>query len=240
MFDFHTHILPQIDDGSRSVQQSLAMLKELQNQQIEFVVATPHFDLDECSLNAFLRKRKKAFQSLWEEPGNLSTLPQVILGAEVVFYDNFFYMIEGLESLCIGDTHYMLLELSTEALTESILTGLNNLILSRGIIPIIAHAERYWSWRSTVKNMKLLTEIGALIQMNAEFVLQPFTRKRALGLIQEGVIHVLGSDCHNMSSRKPNIGLAYQHIRNKLGSKAIQRLTKNGQQILKNRSLSTR
>lgn len=233
MFDFHTHILPNIDDGSGSAEKSIDMLYELRRQKIQTVIATPHFDIKNIDVKTFMQRRELSFQELSEYINNHSELPEIILGAEVTFYSGFFYMMERLDELCIGKTKYILVELPLLELNEDILRGLENMIISRGLIPIIAHIDRYLKFENNMKNIRALLDMGAIIQMNADYVNNIFTRRRAMKLIKKGNVQVLGSDCHNMGLRKPNIGLAYHLIESKLGMKAILQIEKNANQIIK-------
>ncbi|MBR5306150.1 MAG: capsular polysaccharide biosynthesis protein, partial [Oscillospiraceae bacterium] len=78
--DFHTHILPAIDDGSSSVEESIALLKEEKEQGIDVVVVTPHFYPQNDRPERFLQRRKAAFEQLMEKISPDDKLPQIILG----------------------------------------------------------------------------------------------------------------------------------------------------------------
>jgi len=80
MLDFHAHILPRVDDGSQSVDESVQMLERMQAQGIGRVVATPHFYANDESVDAFLQRRSAAWEKI---EGCLQNSPEVLLGAEV-------------------------------------------------------------------------------------------------------------------------------------------------------------
>ena len=84
--DFHSHILPGVDDGSASVEESIAMLRAMAQQGIEHVVATPHFYPQYQTPEAFLHKREAAEQQLRREMENYTDLPRLTMGAEVYFF----------------------------------------------------------------------------------------------------------------------------------------------------------
>ena len=84
MIDFHTHILPGVDDGSKNVEESLLMLDSMKNQGVKTVIATPHFYANDESVESFLSRRNEAFSSLKK---SLADGPEIILGAEVRYYD---------------------------------------------------------------------------------------------------------------------------------------------------------
>ena len=86
MIDFHCHILPKMDDGSDSINTSLAMLREEHTQGVNRVVLTPHFYCEEESIEAFLQRRKKAFSALQtaiSDHPHADDIPELCLGAEV-------------------------------------------------------------------------------------------------------------------------------------------------------------
>ena len=86
MIDFHCHILPKMDDGSDSINTSLAMLREEHTQGVNRVVLTPHFYCEEESIEAFLQRRKKAFSALQtaiSDQPHTDDIPELCLGAEV-------------------------------------------------------------------------------------------------------------------------------------------------------------
>ena len=102
MIDWHSHILPNMDDGSHSVDESRSMLQSLKEQGIETVIATPHFDADSESVDTFLERRCAAYQLLREIC--ISNSQQLLCGAEVRYYPGISKLI-GLERLSIESTN---------------------------------------------------------------------------------------------------------------------------------------
>ena len=105
--DYHSHILPNIDDGSDSVKTSLKMIKMMKGQGIGIIVATPHFYLHrESSLGGYLEKRQNAYEKLMAaEPA----VTDIHIGAEVAI-EKGISGLDGLEKLCISGTGLILLE----------------------------------------------------------------------------------------------------------------------------------
>ncbi len=213
MIDFHSHILPEMDDGSRSVEESVLMLKALAEQGTEKVVATPHFYANDESVLSFLSRRRASFEKL--EASDSHLMPKVILGAEVRFYDGI-SKLEGLDSLCIQGTRLLLLEMSMQRWTEYTLKEIIDISCRGKVIPVIAHLDRYMKFQSSDALNRLLAN-GVLMQINANFVYGLLTRRKAFGLLKNSAVHFLGSDCHNLSDRAPDIGKAFDIIKNKLG-----------------------
>lgn len=217
MIDFHSHILPCIDDGSKSVEQSLEMLRMLKNQGVSKVLATPHFYANHNTVEEFLIKRNQAYKKLFENMP--SHMPEVILGAEVKYYEGI-SRLENLHKLCIGDSKLLLLEMSMRRWTEYTLRELREMSLSGNITIVIAHIERYLNFQD--KNvLDELINSGILIQANADFFLNFIGRRKALSMLANNQIHFIGSDCHNLTDRAPKIGEAISYIKRKAGSDLI-------------------
>lgn len=217
MTDFHSHILPKMDDGSRSVEESALMLRALAEQGADRVVATPHFYANDESVSSFLERRRVSFEML--KASMQGTAPEVILGAEVRFYEGI-SKLEGLESLCIEGTRLLLLEMSMKRWTEYVLKEIIDISCRGKVIPVIAHLDRYIKFQSSDALNRLLAN-GVLVQINSSFVYEFFTRRKAIGLLKSGAVHFLGSDCHNLSDRAPDIGKAFEIILNKLGKEFL-------------------
>ena len=102
----------------------------------------------------------------------------------------------------------------------------------RGLLPIVAHVDRYISPLRTHHIPETLEELPVVVQANASFFLRSGTRKMALKMLRREQIHLLGSDCHNLTSRKPNLRPALDVIENRLGKEALSRICEQGRQVL--------
>ena len=233
MVDFHTHILPGIDDGSPDVRTSVAMLETIYNQGIDRVVATPHFYAIESDLDSFLQKRERSIKELIEGSRGGENLPKVAVGAEVLLYPGI-ANVEGLERLCIEGTKYMLTELPFARWYKGSTYDVLARILNRGIVPIIAHIDRYIHLQKDKDVVFRLIDMGCLIQANGGFFESFRTRRKAFYLLKCEAIHFLGSDCHNMESRKPDVDLAYNRIEKKLGTDYIDNIEDMADLVLRN------
>lgn len=218
--DVHSHILPGIDDGSRNSEQSIAMLESEAKQGITHVVATPHFYARYSDPDTFLAKRAAAAAVLQRDTAGRTDLPQVILGAEVHYFPGIGES-EHLSRFVIGNTRLVLIEMPQSAWTESMYRDLENIHLFQGLTPVVAHLDRYISPLHTHGIPKRLERLPVLVQANAEFFLEPATASMALRMLRKGQIHLLGSDCHNLSDRPPNMGEARKVIAHKLGRSAL-------------------
>ena len=221
--DFHSHILPCMDDGSRSIEETVAMLRMEAEQGVSCVIATPHFYPRYDTPGNFLEKRAVAMAQVREAVEQGDHIPQVILGAEVYFFPG---MSESdqLSLLTLEGGKSILIEMPPPPWTEDMYRELEAIRTRRGIIPIIAHLDRYISPIHTYGIPKRLAQLPVLVQTNAEFFLHWRTAGMAMRMLKAGQIHLLGSDCHNVSTRKPNLGEALQRIRCKLGEAPLMRM----------------
>ncbi len=221
--DFHSHILPGVDDGSLDVEMSLAMLRMEAAQGISCVIATPHFYPQYDSPDRFLERRDRALARLLEamepEPG----LPELLLGAEVYFFRGM-SQSDQLRRLTIAGKNCILIEMPPPPWTAEMYRELSDIWTQRGILPIVAHIDRYISPLRTHGIPESLARMPVLVQANASFFLDKRTGWMARQLLKAGWIHLLGSDCHNITTRKPNLGDALQCIRRRLGEAALEQL----------------
>ena len=221
--DFHSHILPGIDDGSANVEESIRMLQMEASQGIRHVVATPHFYARYDAPEDFLKKRDAAEALLRERMGKLPGLPELSVGAEVYYFRGMSES-EFLPRLTIQGKGCILIEMPQAPWTEESLREIEAIWTNRGILPIIAHIDRYIAPFRTHRIPEKLACMPVLVQANASFFLDRATSAMALRLLKADRIQLLGSDCHNAESRKPELGEAADLIRRKLGPEVLQRI----------------
>jgi len=220
--DFHSHILPGIDDGSASLEESLGMLRIMKQQGIQKVIATPHFYAQHDLVDAFLQQRGAAYIALQEAVAQ-EALPEVILGAEVYYFRGISES-QALRELTIDAKPCILIEMPNCKWTDSMYRELEGIYTKHGITPIIAHVERYFGRFRTFGIPERLQELPVLVQANASFFLNPSTARMASRMLKRGQIHLLGSDCHSLRSRAPNLGAAVERIRSSLGQPALDKI----------------
>lgn len=229
--DLHSHILPGMDDGSANVEMSLNMLRAAGSQGVQQIVATPHYYPVE-SVEDFLARRTVAAETLRSAIADSGErLPQVILGAEVAYRPGIGYE-EQLQRLCIGKTEYLLLELPFALWGSEVVRDLNNMVCARGVTPVLAHLERYLKIQKR-KTLENVLQQGVLVQMNAEAVLERRSRSKALKMLKSGTVHLLGSDCHNLTTRRPNMGEAIRELQQRGMMESLGRIEYISMEILR-------
>jgi len=219
MIDMHSHILPQIDDGSKSVQMSVEMLARLKEQSVDTVVATPHFLASKNSPEDFLRNRQEACDRLGSVAADG---PQILLGAEVAYFDGIGRCNE-LERLCLGDSRLILVEMPCGQWTQRMVREVCDIPVQLGLQPVLAHVDRYR--KSFTQYYGQLSREGVLFQFNADVFNSFWSRHWALKLLRMGGLHFLGSDCHNLDKRPPNMDRAYRVIAKQLGEGILEDIT---------------
>lgn len=227
MMDFHSHILPRVDDGSKSLTESLKMLELLASQGVDRVIATPHFYPNHHTVESFLKKRNKAFDEL--KQAVTSSHPEILLGAEVKFYDGI-SRLKNIESLFIEGTEILLLEMPFSRWSEYTVKELINLASSGICTVVIAHIDRYIKFQSKSVIFELLRS-GILFQVNADAFEKFFERNKMLKLLEQGAIHFIGTDCHNLTDRAPNMEKAYNAISKKFGKRFLEKFSYSQDQI---------
>ena len=223
MIDAHSHILPGIDDGSRSVEESIQMLRAEAEQGVQRVIATPHFYAHSDTPERFLNRRAESEAILRQEMRKHDGLPKLSIGAEVYFFHGISES-ELINRLTIDKKSCILIEMTEAPWGESVYAELEGISKKQGLIPIVAHVDRYISRFRTHSIPERLAELPVLVQANASFFLRPWTAPLAMRMLRNDQIQLLGSDCHNLSDRKPNLGAARAAIEKKLGMEALQRL----------------
>lgn len=221
--DFHSHILPGIDDGSPDPQTSIAMLEQERDQGIRRVVATPHFYPRYEDPERFLRRRDRAEAELCRCLEGRNDLPELLIGVEVYYFRGISES-EWLPHLRIRGTDAVLIEMPPAPWTDVMLRELAEIREKWGYTPIIAHIDRYIGPLRTFGLPRKLQQLPVLVQANASFFLDKRSGGMAIKMLKADQIQLLGSDCHNLMDREPNLGPARNAIERKLGSKALDRI----------------
>ena len=218
--DFHSHVLPGIDDGSKSPEESVKLLDMLAHQGVEIVVATPHYNPSRENVTQFDQRRREALEDLRRFANG--DMPQILLGAEVAYYSGI-SGIEELDKLCIEGTRLLLLEMPMAKWSKYTIDELINLSSTRGIIPIIAHIERCIAMQGR-EVMDTLCQNEVLMQINASFIIRIVTRMKAIRFLSNRVVQIIGSDCHGVNLRPPRLDEAYKIVEKRLGTDFVHEL----------------
>lgn len=230
LIDVHSHILSGMDDGAQDPGETLQLLTILKEQGVTDVIATPHFSPSEDSINEFwskLTESKRELRRVWEG----ADLPNIYFGCEI-FYSYGLGGLEGIKELTIENTKRVLIEFGIIRFDSMIIKDLIRIREDRGIIPIIAHIERYKYFKGYDKLLELVKNGYCEAQVNASSVVDNAFTKVAHKLIKKGYVSYIGSDCHSPVHRPPKIAEAYKIITEKFGRSTADALKRNGEKFL--------
>ena len=234
--DIHSHILPGVDDGAVDMDMSMAMVDMAYNQGVRLMIATPHYYPGHMRYpkEHLEEVYKKTISVIKEKYSDFTLLP----GNEIYYRDEVVEKLRNKRIFTLADTRYVLLEFSTMAEYDYIAKAVRT-VLEAGYYPILAHIERYACLWKNEKKVKELIRMGAYMQINAEnFQGGIFSAERryCTKLVQAGLIHFLGSDCHNISSRSPNYKQAADYLEGKLEPELFNDIfVKNPEKLLDNK-----
>lgn len=235
MIDFHSHILPGVDDGPETLEESLSILHESFLQGVDCMVSTSHFyAMDEYPAE-FLKRRDAAAKQLKDALlYSAEVYPKIILGAEVMFFPGI-SEAEEIRKLQIGSSGCILIEPPMAPWTDDMLDEIRQLGRNFDLIPVIAHVDRYMDVLQDDSLIDRVLQRDLKVQVNGSYFLKSQTQKTALKNLKAGKIHLIGSDCHNMETRPPNLGMVRRLMREKQATTSFQQLRRNAVELLTNR-----
>jgi protein-tyrosine phosphatase len=224
MWDFHSHILPFIDDGAKNIEEFIEMSKIAANEGITKMFATPHYipNGNEISREELLNLVDRANDCLKKE-----NIPLKILPAMEVYAD--WGILEGIdkgEILTLNKSRYILVELPMVEIPDYIEELFFELKL-RDLTPIIAHPERNLQIQEKPRILMKWVKRGVLIQINTGSLMGLFgsrAQKTARFLLRNCLVHILGTDAHSSNHRPPSMKKAIKlvkRLRNEKQTKLI-------------------
>jgi len=231
VIDFHSHILPYIDDGAKSFDMSLEMLRISNDDDVKCICATPHYIVGEYEVNKNAYDEKINGLKYLCEKNNIGT--NIVSGLEIYINPDLARLYEEGKIWGINDSRYLLIELPMEQFplyTEEVFYELR----LKGATPIIAHPERNIKIMKNPSLLENLIEQGALAQLNAGSLKGLYGKEVkvfAEELVERNMIHIIGSDAHNSSSRKPIISSSLKLV-NSLNSEVYTWIQDNEHKIL--------
>lgn len=203
--DIHSHILPGLDDGSQSMEQSLEMLRIAEEEGTSDIIATPHYKSGRYRADS--NQVSKRVSQLQTAAKNEGLKIRIYPGTEIYYHSELEEKFDNKELHTLNDTSWVLVEFSPFENFGYIRNAADDL-LSLGLQPVIAHVERFQCLLKDVKKVQELKNMGCGIQVNASsivgeygFMAKRFTRK----LLKLGLIDYIGTDAHNTEGRKPSM-----------------------------------
>ena len=214
IIDVHCHVLPGVDDGSRDMKESIALLKSAYQQGVVSCIATPHYsrrseDRDRCARQAALCREL-------QEAAKEAIHPDfhVFFGQETYYHEELQDRIDGKVGWTIAGSRYVLVEFSPMTDYSMIRRGLRQ-VLGIGYVPILAHMERYPAIRERVQErggkttgIDELRSMGVILQMNYDSLTGSIFNREVRWCrdqVKRGIIDLMGSDMHRTDFRPPEL-----------------------------------
>lgn len=230
MIDIHSHLLYDVDDGAESLQESLEMLKDAKAQGVDAMILTPHYRHGMFPYQK--EKIDRNFKILKEYAAPIGI--DLYLGTEQHVNSMTIEYLESGRCHTLADTAYVLAEYKYETEFSFIKASVQDM-MRYGYIPIVAHVERY-KCMDNLKNIELLKEIGAMIQVNADAVIgknglraKSYTKK----LLKNYLVDFVASDCHDLDERCSHMEKCSEYLYKKFDNRYVDKiLFKNAREIL--------
>lgn len=207
MTDIHCHILHGIDDGPSAVEEAVALLRMAEDNGIDHIVATPHLlrmDASEAFLSARDEKLRELSGLAAENRINVRLYP----GAEVYMSDEVLLSPDLLGRLTLNNSRYFLMEFCDGALDEKRLLAYIRELTGQGLIPVVAHPERYRLFQTNRRTLHEAVQAGALLQVNADALCGFAAKvevKLARELVKSGLAAFVATDAHSIRCRPNNL-----------------------------------
>ncbi len=201
MKDLHTHVMYGIDDGSRTLEESMTMLEKLSNEGVTDVMLTPHY-IENSKYNCNNKNKKQLFTKIKQEAKKRGININIYLGNEIMVNNNIMNLFNT-EIATLNASKYLLIELPMEKEFDDLDLVIKELT-SNGVIPIIAHPERYSYVKDNYKWLEEYLKMGVLFQSNYESLFGKYgkeAKKTIKKLLKHNMVHFLASDIHHESSK---------------------------------------
>lgn len=239
MIDIHTHILPNIDDGSRNIEETFNLIKEAKKVGFEEIILTSHYM--EGYYETDIKERKVWMNAIYESLKKSNIDINLYLGNEIYISDNIIKLLEEGKASTINNTSYVLFEMPLNAeplnLYDIIYTMQQN-----KVVPILAHPERYSFIQKEPELIYDLVQKGVLMQANYGSIIGQYGSKAKMlvkKLYENNMVHLLGSDVHRENTIYPKIPNCLSEIEKIIGKEKLEKLTTiNPKLVLTNKRIN--
>lgn len=236
--DIHCHILPGVDDGSQTPEETKAMLQKAWDEGIQIMVATPHYHKQRGKNDIELIKKQLLLTRKLAKEVNPKM--QICLGMEIYYGEDVPELLKEGRVVSIRKSRYILVEFSPGDEFQYILNAVRKLQMS-GHTVIIAHIERYNCLRKDISNVEYLREMGAYLQVNTGSITGSYGRsvkKFLREVLKAHLVQLVGTDAHGSERRTPKMQEAYKEMVKRCGEEyADQIFGQNAKKVLRNEEI---
>lgn len=234
--DIHSHILPGLDDGSRSMEQSIEMLRIAYEEGITVMIATPHNMPSKGQPS--LKMVKERVRELQHE-AQMEDIPiEIMMGTEYYFREKVLQLLEEDAAIMMNSSEFVLVEFDPMVEKIYFRNAIRD-VLAAGFRPIVAHVERYAKVMSDKSMLRDLKKMGALIQVNAASVIGDngrIAKRDVKRLLKEQLVDFVGTDAHSNGKRAPFMNKCASYLYKKYDTQYVDELLfANAQNYLLNR-----
>ncbi len=238
MVDIHCHILPNCDDGANSMETALLMAQMAVDSGVDTIIATPHCNLPNVREKNF-RDAPLAlrFVELMRQVRDAGIPLEILPGAEVMCMSDTIELLRKRQLVTLGRTDYLLVEFFFDERVDY-MEDMLSAIRAEGLIPVVAHPERYEALQQTPTVIQRWFESGYIIQLNKGSILGRLGRgaeKTAAWILSRGLAHAVASDAHDTVVRTPGMDALRQYLEHSCGGDYAQLLLElNPMRIVRN------
>ena len=231
--DIHCHIIPQVDDGSDSINTSIKLAQMMYDDGIRNVICTPHFGIINPSYDP--DKVTEKFELLSNEIKKIYPDMNLYRGNELFIAPAYSDGLDDEKSCTLAGSNYVLVEFDDDVDYDTVCHEFRKLLI-RGYFPIWAHAERYIHVFRTVKELRPIVEQGVMIQVNSSSICslsEPVKHRLLSGksnaavlreMLTEGLVHFVATDCHDMVGREPRMTEASKVLEEIIGKEKTREI----------------
>lgn len=238
MIDMHSHVLPNIDDGARNIEETFHLIQEAQEVGFEAIIATSHYMEGYYETNT--PEREVWVNAIYQKLQEKNTNMKLYLGNEVYLSENMISLLQEGKASTINDTSYVLFEMPLNAKPFNLYDVIYEM-MRYNLVPILAHPERYTFVQEEPEIIYDLIEKGVLMQSNYASIIGYYGEKAQIivkKLLENNMVHFLGSDAHREKTIYPQIPQILEEIRDIVGEDKLEELTtRNPKLVLNNKRI---
>lgn len=241
MIDIHTHILPNIDDGSRSIEETFNIIKEAKQAGFEAIVLTSHYMEGYYETNT--PEREVWVNAIYENLRAKNIDIKLYLGNEIYMSENMIKLLEEGKASTINDTSYVLFEMPINSEPLNLYDVIYEMLQYK-IVPILAHPERYTFVQKEPELIYDLVQKGVLMQSNYGSIIGQYGEKAQIivkKLLENNLVHMLGTDVHRQNTIYAKIPEILTELNSLIGEEKLKELTTtNPKLVLNNKRIEIR
>ena len=238
MIDFHTHILPSIDDGSRSGEETFNLIKEARDAGFNGIMLTSHYI--ENYYETGIDERELCVKAIQDNLNSKGIDVKLYIGNEVYITNNVMSLLEEGKASTINNSCYVLFEMPFHTEPMNLYDFIYTLQENK-LIPVLAHPERYSFVQKEPELIYELIQKGCLMQVNFGSIIGQYGSKAEFMVkrfYENNMVHFIGSDVHRQNSTYPKIPMCLEEIQKIIGRAKLEELTEiNPRLVLENKKI---